>query len=113
MQNLTKKNPSGVLFQIEPALKYLEENYTKEIKIEYLAELCGYSQSRFFSLFKNAVNCSPITYKNTLTIQKAIELLENTNKPIEEISESLGFESTRYFRKIFKNITGKTPRELR
>lgn len=46
-------------------------------------------------------------------IQHAIELLIHTEMSIEEISRTIGFSSSNYFRKIFYKLTKKTPKELR
>ncbi len=98
---------------LSPAIKYIEDNPTKKISTEYLASLCNYSQSRFFSLFKNYYGCTFVEYKNNLIVHKAIELLTETDKTIEEIANELEFSSSSYFRKVFKNITGKNPKDIR
>ncbi|MBQ8321951.1 MAG: helix-turn-helix transcriptional regulator [Clostridia bacterium] len=96
-----------------PALVYISEHYTEKIPISLLAEICNLSESRFYTKFKNAIGCTPIEYKNNLTIQKALDMLTNTEKSIEEISSELGFNTSSYFRKVFKSITGKNPKELK
>ena len=77
----TFKNADTLL----PALIYISENYTKKISVEHLAGICNLSESHFFSRFKKHMGCTPIQYKNNLTIQKALDLLSNTDKTIEEI----------------------------
>lgn len=57
---------------------------------------------------------TPIEYKNNLCIKYAITQLASTEKKsIEEISAKIGFESSTYFRRVFKDITKRTPREYR
>lgn len=46
-------------------------------------------------------------------IEKAKTELINTNKTISEIAFNLGFEYPQYFSRLFKNKTGKTPKEYR
>ena len=100
--------------RIMPAVIYLENNFVKECKIEYLASLCFLSPSRFFYLFKKNVGCSPIAYKNKIAIQKASQaLILHKDKSIENIAFEYGFESPVYFRRLFKKLTGKTPSEYR
>lgn len=53
-----------------------------------------------------------IEYKHNIMIQHAIDLLSNTNLSIEEISSSVGFPTSNYFRKVFYKFTQKTPKEL-
>ncbi|MBO7187817.1 MAG: AraC family transcriptional regulator [Clostridia bacterium] len=100
--------------QITPALNFLENNLLASVKVEDLAKLCFLSPSRFFFVFKEQVGCSPIVYKNQMIIQRASQtLLFEKNKSIEEISNQYGFDTPIYFRRIFKQITGKTPTEYR
>lgn len=99
---------------ITPALIYLENNSTKPCSIEKLASLCYLSPSRFFYLFKKKVGCTPITYKNKITIQKiSQDLFFYKDKSIERIARENGFESTIYFTRLFKKLTGKTPSQFR
>ncbi|MBQ8290984.1 MAG: helix-turn-helix domain-containing protein [Clostridia bacterium] len=99
---------------ITPAVIYLQHNYAKNCKIDYLASLCYLSQSRFFYLFKKQIGCSPITYKNKIAIQKAAQaLLLYKDKSIETIAFEYGFESPIYFRRLFKRLTEKTPSQYR
>ena len=99
---------------ITPAVVYLQQNYAKNCKIDNLASLCYLSQSRFFYLFKKQVGCSPITYKNTIAIQKAAQaLLLHKDKSIEAIAFEYGFDSPIYFRRLFKRLIGKTPSQYR
>ena len=99
---------------ITPALLYLENNYTKPCTVDYLANLCFLSTSRFFYLFKKQVGCSPIAYKNKLAIQKISQnLILDKNKNIETIAAEYGFASSIYFTRLFKKLMGKTPSEYR
>lgn len=110
MKKTTQNTPS---VKISDAIKYIEENWKAEIKIEDLAKLCHISKSSLFQLFKKAAKVSPVEYKHNIMIQNALYMLEHTDFSIEEISEKTGFSSSNYFRTVFKKITGKTPKEIR
>lgn len=56
---------------------------------------------------------TPTEFKQRVLINKAAELLQTTDLPIEEISWRLGFSSPSYFRKIFKKYHTESPREFR
>lgn len=98
---------------ILPALEYIDKEFTKKFSVKQLAELCLLSESHFFTLFKKIMGCAPIQYKNNLLVQKSLELLSSTDMTIEEISYELGFSYPSYFRKVFKTLTGKNPKEVR
>ncbi len=52
-------------------------------------------------------------YITLLRIGKAKEMLWNTDKSITEIAMSIGFNSSQYFSRVFKNYVGVTPGEYR
>lgn len=98
---------------VEPAIRYIEENFKNPIRVDHLARLCSISSPRFFALFKEATGVSPINYKHNILIQHALDMLINTDMSVEEISFALGFSSPDYFRKIFNKITKKNPKDAR
>jgi len=103
-------NPS--FDNIKNAVEYIEHNSDKEFTVNYLAQMCLLSESRFYALFRKAMGCSPIAYRNNIRIRKAVNLLgEEYN--IEEIATKVGFSSAIDFRRIFKKIMGKLPTEYR
>ncbi len=100
--------------RIKKAVEYIENYCTENISISQLADISNMSVSHFHACFKAQLGCSPIEYKHSVCIRHAeLMLIENTKKSIEAISAELGFDSSIYFRKVFKKITGKTPREYR
>ena len=101
-----KKTRNG---RIVPAVRFIESNYTENISVDYLAELCALSKPHLFRLFKNEFGISPIEYRNQLRIERAKELLSDGECTISEISQILGFESVYYFSRIFKAHTNIPP----
>ena len=110
---LVKGDSLGNKETILPALTYISKHYSEKVSIKFLSELCNLSESYFYSKFKEIMNCSPIKYKNAITIQRALDLLLETNQSVEEISFNLGFSTPSYFIRLFKRMTGKTPGEIR
>ena len=100
--------------RIYRASSYIEEHYREEIPIGKLAEVANMSVSRFFPLFRRSLGVSPVEYINHYRINRAIILLMSHERyAIEEISEATGFQSAAYFRRVFKKMTGKSPRDYR
>ena len=98
---------------IEQAITYIESNYTSKLEISDLCKKCHLSRSSLFELFKRRTGVSPITYKHTVMIQHALDMLSHTDMTVDEISQNVGFSSSNYFRTVFTKMTGKTPKEMR
>lgn len=94
---------------ISRALKYVSENYNKNIYISDVADYVGLNQVYFGRLFKVYVGENFTDYLIDLRIKKAMALLENENMKISEVSKSVGYDNIKYFSRIFKKRTGKTP----
>lgn len=104
----------GTNERIIDAVRYIELHYDTPLRVPELAEICHISPSYFYECFKREIGMSPIEYKNKIMIRHAERsLLDHPATSIEELSERLGFESSIYFRRLFKAQTGKTPREYR
>lgn len=82
-------------------------------KAKELAKNCAVSEAALYAAFKKASKTTPSEMKNGILLEKAKELLITGDKPIEYISDTLGFSSASYFRKKFKLYFGKTPSEMR
>lgn len=95
------------------ALEYIESEYLSDFPISVLAKHCHLSESRLYHKFKEEMKCSPIHYRNSLRVQKAIEYLRDGSYSVSEISDRLNFNSVIYFRKIFKSMTGFSPMEYK
>ena len=78
-----------------------------------LAKKCALSESALYSLFKKHSDRSINDIKRAVIIEKAKDLLISTDRPVEELSRMLGFSSSAYFRKCFKEHFGISPREMR
>jgi len=78
-----------------------------------LANMCGMSEYHFIRKFKSYTGMTPHKYKTRLIIEKAMDLLCNTELNISEISETLGFEDHLYFSRVFKKETGVSPKKFR
>ena len=78
-----------------------------------IAKICGVSQSYLYTEFRNATGTTPNRYRNRILAQLAVELLTSTDMTVESISEKLEFSSPSYFRKVIRQLTGRTPSQIR
>ena len=98
---------------IKSALEYITDHYSEKISISEMAQLAGFSENYFMSLFRQYVGMSCIQYVNHYRIQKAAHALEETTKSVSEIAMIHGFDNISYFNLQFRRTFGMTPREFR
>jgi len=105
---------TGNLDRITPGvLEYIEHNYNKKITLKELAMHSFYNTSYFSTVFKECFGKTPLEYISEKRIEKAIELMKETNMSIEDICFHIGYSNRKHFYKIFRNLTGMTPNEYR
>lgn len=89
----------------------MELLHNSEMSVCEIAKECAVSESSLRHIFKEKTGITPIEYRLSAKIKKAIYLLESTNMTVCEISDSLGFFDAAYFSKVFKRIVGVTPKQ--
>ncbi|WHZ03945.1 AraC family transcriptional regulator [Neobacillus sp. YX16] len=92
---------------------YILQNFTKNLTIEELSELVGYSPNYVTVVFKEVIGSTPIQYLHQIRINTAVNLLENTEMTVGEMSEYLGYCDQAYFNRTFKKWMGVAPTKLR
>lgn len=98
---------------LQPAVNYINSNYTTDIKLSALSEMCGISPSYFSKLFKKTYGEGVTAAINKMRVEKAKELLIKTKKTVGDIAYETGFDECGYFIKTFKKYTGVTPNSFR
>ncbi|PXX36845.1 helix-turn-helix transcriptional regulator [Undibacterium pigrum] len=81
--------------------------------IHKLAEVSAVSAAHFAREFKKAFGLPPHRYLLTRRIERAKTLLRDTDLPVTEIALQTGWTSLGTFGRIFRDITGESPGELR
>lgn len=94
------------------AKSILEKDYAQNHTIDSLARKVGINQDKLKKGFKSMYNITIHRYVTSLRIEKAKELLEVTDVPIEHIAYKLGLDHSNLI-KQFKRHTGCTPKAWR
>ncbi|KOP22575.1 AraC family transcriptional regulator [Hapalosiphon sp. MRB220] len=95
--------------QLIQVLEYINENLHQDIKLADLAALLGMSQFHFSRMFKQAIAMTPYQYLLQQRIERAKQLLKQTERSIIEIAFLCGFNSHSHLSKQFRQLTGMTP----
>lgn len=78
-----------------------------------MAKNCAISEAALYLSFQKSSDITPNQLKNKILLEKAKDTVITTDRTIDSVSNSLGFSSTSYFRKKFKEYFGITPKEMR
>src|SRR5204863_4355675 len=85
----------------------------EEWPVDRLASVSGVSEAHFARSFKEAFGVPPHRYLLTRRIEKATALLRDTDLTITDIAFQTGWSSLGTFGRIFRDLTGQSPREIR
>ena len=111
--NLNNNNNNNFHHYINKAKLYIADNLHSRISISDLSEYLNISDSYLSHLFKDMEGITPQQYITEEKIKYAKNLLLYSNKPISEITFSLGYTNQSYFTKVFKSHTKYTPQKFR
>jgi len=92
---------------------YLDENYSKDISLDTVAEVVNLSTSYLSFIFKEISGKNFVDYVNEFRIEKAKKLLDETSLNIAQIAEKVGYNSANNFSKVFKKYVGISPGQYR
>ena len=97
----------------ERIIRYVAEHYTDSISLKQMARDLGYDEHYLSRCFHHIIPIHFSQYINRLRVEAATELIRGTDRSLSEIAMECGFGSIRNFNRVFLELTGKTPRELR
>jgi AraC-like DNA-binding protein len=111
---LAKKAPSQFQRQkIEKAKQYLKLHFMENMKVETVAQAVGLNPEYLAKLFHAVEGDTVKVHINTLRLQEALRLLNETTLDVSEITFKCGFKDPYYFSRIFKKYAGLSPTQLR
>ena len=98
---------------IDKAIRYIYNNFQKNLSLSEIASICHMNPSYFSRLFKKTTGINLVAYINTIRIKNASALLTDTDMTILEIAEASGFDNPQHFCEIFKKSKGISARQFR
>jgi two-component system response regulator YesN len=106
-------NPQMNHREIESVKKYIYENYSKEISVDYLAEMVYMAPSYLSHVFKKETGQNLSKFIKAYRMEKAREMLEETHNKIVNISLEVGYPNVSYFCQSFREYFGVSPQKFR
>lgn len=104
---------TGVHQKVHEVALYLQTHIHESVSLEELAQRFFMSRSYLTWSFRNVTGFSVVEYMTYIRIQKAQQLLRESDRSITEIADLCGFGNITYFEKVFKTTTGHTPVQYR
>ena len=98
---------------IRKVVAYLETDLSADLTLNNLASHLGVNASYLSTLFSKEMGTSLTDYVNHYRIEHAQTLLANTDVPIKDIALRSGNGDIHYFTRLFKKISGVTPKAWR
>lgn len=99
---------------ISQILSLVEENiYNPSLSVVFLADKVHLSVNYLRNIFKENTGDSLSGYITQKKLELICDLLQNTDMPLSDISDKLGFSTKNYFFTFFKKHTGMTPNDYR
>ncbi|MDH5731613.1 MAG: AraC family transcriptional regulator [Gammaproteobacteria bacterium] len=91
------------------AVEFVEVNYANKIRMDELAEVCGMSRDQLARYFKKEYKCTVRDFIKHFRIEKAKQMLIESDRTIEDVAYEVGFETTSLFNRLFKQVVGESP----
>ncbi|WP_138495642.1 helix-turn-helix domain-containing protein [Paenibacillus pinistramenti] len=109
VENEAEADLEDTLAKLKSSVLFMQQHYQQDIRIDKLAELVQLHPSYYAQLFKQTLDQTPVEYLTRLRINKAKELLLQTDKSVREIAYEAGYNDEFYFSRRFKRTTGLAP----
>ena len=98
---------------IQKVITVIDSDLTGDLSLHNFAKILNVSSSYLSTLFKKETGQTLTEYINNRRIKYASHLLASTKLQIQTIAQHCGIVDVQYFSKVFKKLTGKTPKEYR
>ncbi len=99
--------------RLQRVFSHIRENIGRDLSVMELAQVVGMSQYYFSKLFKMSTGTTPHQYVMRQRVERAQELLRESQMPLAEVTTQVGFETQSHFTSVFRRLVGTTPKHYR
>jgi AraC-like DNA-binding protein len=99
--------------QLQRVTEYIEAHLEHELSLTKIAAVAHMSPDHFARLFRQATGRTPHQYVVICRIERAKQLLRETEWPIIDLSRQVGFQDQSYFTAVFRKHVAMTPKAYR
>ena len=117
MRRQGQESPSWCLSiqdpQVQKAVLALHEDCARQWTLGELASHAGLSRTSLAERFRKTMGNTPLNYLRIVRIQKAMSVLIESERSLEQIAQEVGYQDAFSFSKVFKRTVGIAPRDFR
>lgn len=113
IESVYRSQDAKKMSQLKPAIEYMQYNYSEPLTLADIAKAGHLSVSRFAHLFREQMGITIVDYLTNIRINHAKRMLLTTENNCTRICYEVGYNNQSYFTRVFKQITGLTPRQFR
>lgn len=98
---------------VRAVVALMHEDCAHSWTLEELAARAGLSRTVLAERFRTTMGETPLAYLRTVRMQKAMRILAETTRTLEQVAQAVGYQDAFGFSKVFKRSVGLSPREFR
>src|SRR5215467_5879357 len=99
--------------RINRVIDYLRGNLDRQLKLEELAKVAGFSEFHFHRIFGAVSGETLNNFTSRLRLEKAARLLRYSDRSLTDIALECGFSSSATFSRAFRQVYDTSPRQFR
>jgi AraC-like DNA-binding protein len=99
------------LDNVKEAIRFIKENFQKNIGVNDICQAAGLSRAYFSRIFKQITGFTVVNYVNMVRCQSAAKMLRSGKYKVKTVAEQCGFTNLSYFSLTYKKVMGRLPIE--
>lgn len=110
---MDRQGNTKTIDKINSACRYIADNCEKDLSLDGVAEMVGFSSCYFSRVFKQTTQRSFVEYLTLQRLKRAQSLLSDSDNPITTVAMESGFKSISTFNRVFQRYKGCSPSEFK
>lgn len=99
--------------RLSDVFEYVKTNFQQDISLDEISKIANLTPTSFCRMFKSKTKKNFVEYLNEIRVSNACKYLIETDMGMSEIAYECGYKTASNFNKLFKKLTGTTPKEYR
>ena len=105
-------HPQDASKAVEQTIEYIHQNYRQSLTVKHLANLAHVAQWQYSTIFQTLTGQKPLDFLTDIRMMHAKELLQQTEEPLRDFAQLVGFNDEYYFNRRFRQVVGIPPKQF-